>query len=221
LRHPQEIDAPITTRAQRAIRRSSELIRQTGVLLAQNRTFLNQLEARIPFDNILATHRNFISLRQNSASVLNWLLDSALQITNANMGNVQLFDPDSGCLHIAAQYGFDRSFIDYFEYVREGEAACGKAMKTRQRVVIEDVTKGPVFHDAVALEILLDAGVRAVQSTPLITRSGSLLGVFSTHWASPHRLTTHDLRELDDLARAAADLLERPDAGWSQPPVDR
>jgi GAF domain-containing protein len=48
-----------------------------------------------------------------------------------------------------------------------------------------------------------------VQSTPLITRSGHVLGIFSTHYHAPQRPGDRELHMLDLLARQAADLIER------------
>ena len=53
------------------------------------------------------------------------------------------------------------------------------------------------------------SNIRAVQSTPLVSRSGRLLGMISTHWREPHQPTERALRVLDVLARQAADLIER------------
>jgi PAS domain S-box-containing protein len=53
------------------------------------------------------------------------------------------------------------------------------------------------------------SGIRAVQSTPLISRSGQLLGMISTHWREPHQPTKLALRTFDVLARQAADLIDR------------
>jgi two-component sensor histidine kinase len=58
-------------------------------------------------------------------------------------------------------------------------------------------------------DALLENGIRAGQSTPLIARSGKLVGMISTHWAQPHRPPERALRTLDILARSAADLVER------------
>jgi GAF domain-containing protein len=92
--------------------------------------------------------------------------------------------------------------------VHEGEAACGEALKNRRRIVIDDVTESPVFRGKPALEVLLDAKVRAVQSTPLIGASGTMLGVLSTHWSSPRHVSEHDLFQFDLLARTIANCLE-------------
>jgi len=48
-----------------------------------------------------------------------------------------------------------------------------------------------------------------MQSTPLVSRSGQLLGMISTLWGKPHFPAEQELRALDVLARQAADLIER------------
>jgi len=55
----------------------------------------------------------------------------------------------------------------------------------------------------------LREGILAVQSTPLISRSGEFLGMLSTHFSEPHTPKSRELHWLDLLARQAADLLER------------
>ena len=63
-----------------------------------------------------------------------------------------------------------------------------------------------------ALEDHRKTGIRAVQSTPLISRSGKLVGMISTHWRNPHQPSKRDLRLFDILVRQAADLIERKQA---------
>src|SRR5207249_6670536 len=60
-----------------------------------------------------------------------------------------------------------------------------------------------------SLSVLLDAGVRAVQSTPFLSSTGNLLGMISTYFRIPHRPSERELRLIDLLARQAADYLER------------
>jgi len=57
------------------------------------------------------------------------------------------------------------------------------------------------------------SGIRWVQSTPLMSRSGQLLGMISTHWREPHRPPEKAFQPLDVLARQAADLIERAGIG--------
>src|SRR5262249_14819149 len=102
------------------------------------------------------------------------------------MGNVQLLDPATGDLKIAVQRGFERPFLDFFNEVHIGMAVCGTAMQQGRRIIVEDVASSPIL-DSKTREMILDAQARAVQATPFITRSGKLLGMFSTHYRSPRR----------------------------------
>src|SRR5215813_6404421 len=103
------------------------------------------------------------------------VLDAAIALTGAQKGNVQLFD--RGRLRIAAQRGFSAPFLKFFGEVEVGHAACGEATRRRAQVVVEDVASHPIFMGTRALEEVLAAGVRAVQSTPILDSSGALLGV--------------------------------------------
>jgi hypothetical protein len=141
-------------------------------------------------------------------AMLTQLLEAAIGIMGADMGNIQVLDPVSGSLHIEVQCGFREPFLRFFASVRDGAAACGTALKRAERVVIEDVAESPIFFCTPALEVLLDAGARAVQSTPLIS-SGRVWGVLSTHRRTPKLPTQRDLRLLDAMARRAAGLIER------------
>ncbi|MHB8770633.1 MAG: PAS domain-containing protein [Syntrophales bacterium] len=143
-------------------------------------------------------------------SLLEEIVLAAMDITDADRGHIQLKD-ETGALRIAASSGFDTAFLDLLNRLHREEAdtACGRAMTGCRRVIIEDVTKNPAFIDSPALDVLLKEGVRAVQSTPLISRAGEVVGMFSTLYGVPRRPDEADLRLLDLLARQAADLIER------------
>jgi PAS domain S-box-containing protein len=141
------------------------------------------------------------------------VLEVAIAVTKADKGNLQLRDPSSGALKIAAHKGFDQPFLDFFATVREDEgAACGRALRERGRTVVEDVTKSEIFEGQESLAVLLAAGVRAVQSTPLVSTSGTVVGMISTHFTHLHYPSERELRLMDLLARQAADYIERKQA---------
>jgi two-component system CheB/CheR fusion protein len=142
-------------------------------------------------------------------SLMKEILDAAIAITAADMGNVQLINPRSDTLRIVASRRFNRPFLEFFAEVADDRTACGAAVKAAQRVVVEDVTKSEIYAGTAALDAMLAAGVRGVQSTPLVTRSGVLIGMLSTHYRTPRRPEDRDLRVLDLLARQAADAIER------------
>jgi signal transduction histidine kinase/CheY-like chemotaxis protein len=147
---------------------------------------------------------------EDFAHVLEETVEAAIAITRADMGNLQLLDPASRTLRIAAHRGHEPSWLEFFESVAEGQGtACAAAMQRGTRIIIEDVTKSPIFLGTPALEVQLRAGVRAVQSTPLVGSSGELVGMISTHFRAPRRPGERDLRLLDVLARQTVDMIER------------
>jgi len=139
--------------------------------------------------------------------LLEEILNAIIALQNADFGNVQLYNSETKTLEIVAHRGFQRNFLDYFSSVNEPGAACGRAMQRRDRVIIEDVLADPDF--APHRQIAASAGFRAVQSTPLFSRSGEPLGMISTHFRQPHRPSGHDLRFTDLYARLAGELIER------------
>lgn len=145
--------------------------------------------------------------------ILDEVLDAAILITKADMGSLQLLDPATGQLKIRAHRGFKKAWLDFWEHVDESKGACGAALKRGERVIVEDVANSPIFAGTPALDVQVKAGVQAFQATPLISRDGRLLGMFSTHFKRPHRPEERVLRLLDLLARQTADILER--AEWS------
>ena len=142
-------------------------------------------------------------------SRLSDILNVAIEISGADKGNIQLLEGESGMLALGAQSGFEEPFLEFFATVDDESSACGLAMQTQQRVIVEDITKSELFAGKLSLNIMLEAGVRAVQSTPLISSSGTLLGMISTHFETTRRATEQELRLMDLLARQSADYLER------------
>lgn len=138
--------------------------------------------------------------------LLNEVLDAAIDISHADMGHVQLLE--DGALKMAAHRGFETPFLEFFHVVKDGGLACSAALSKRERVIVEDVHGSEVFTPQTR-EIMLKANARAVQSTPLISHSGQVLGMFSTHYRAPKRPSERELQALDVLARLAADLIDR------------
>jgi GAF domain-containing protein len=128
-------------------------------------------------------------------------LDAAIEAARADMGNVQLKREDG--LHIVAQRGFNDAFLEFFDRVRDTAGG---------RIVVADVAADPIFAGTEAAKVMEAAGVRAVQSTPLIAASGVVLGMLSTHYCEPRTPDEDDLQEIDLIARRAAFWLEEATA---------
>lgn len=144
---------------------------------------------------------------KNWDHVLKEIVDSAVDITGADFGNIQLLDPESHQLKIMAHQGFPKWWLDYWNTVSEGQGTCGTALEKGKRIIVEDVENNPIFNGE-TLDVQLKAGVRAVQSTPIMTRTGKPLGMFSTHYKNPHRPNQREIQLLDLLASQIADIIE-------------
>src|SRR5262245_10348571 len=142
-------------------------------------------------------------------AILKEILSAALDFTGADMGQLQMAG-DRGTLTIVVHAGFDKPFLDHFAHVdTHTDSVCGHALTTRQRMTVEDIDASSMLADTSALPVLREAGIRAVQSTPLFDHTGSLIGMLSTHYRAPHTFGDAESRWLDLLATRAMHLIDR------------
>jgi signal transduction histidine kinase len=140
--------------------------------------------------------------------LLEEVLTATIALQDADFGNIQLYNPETQALEIVAHRGFRQDFLEHFRHVHDNSsAACGRALQQHERVIIEDVHTDPRFEPH--RPIAASAGFRAVQSTPLFSRSGEALGMISTHFRHTHRPSECELRLTDLYARQAAEMIER------------
>jgi len=173
-----------------------------------------QAEDRVAADLSAMTRLNQVGsrcLRQESEveSCLGDILETAITINGSDKGTIQLLDATSGALSIVAQRGFELAFLKFFTSVRDDGSAYGATVLSAKRVIVEDVVNSQIFAGQESLDVMLDADVRAMISTPLVSSTGALLGMISTHFRKPHQPSERELHLLDLLARQCADYLER------------
>lgn len=138
------------------------------------------------------------------------LLDAAIMLMGSDAASMQLLDRESNTLHLLASRGLHERSETFWNCVRlDSESSCGEAFAVSQRVIVADVETCAFMAGTADLEAYRWSGVRAVQSTPLMSRGGHLIGMISTHWKTPHQLSERDLVRFDVLARQACDLIER------------
>src|SRR4051794_4437753 len=117
-------------------------------------------------------------------ALLEEVVDAAVSIVGADMASIQLRDPASGTLKLIAQRGFGPEVVDHFATARpDAESSDREAMRA--------------------------AGVLAIQTTPLGSRSGKVVGLLSTYFRRAHRLPSHSLKLLELLALQCTDAIER------------
>ena len=136
------------------------------------------------------------------------VLDTAVDAQRAHFGLAWVYDHDTEALRPRASRGFDAESLEDFDRVIPGPAGggAGNAYARRRRWAIEDTETDESFRQW--REGARKAGFRAVHSTPIVTRSGALLGVLSVHFRQPHLPTQRDMQIADVCARHAADAIE-------------
>jgi two-component system, chemotaxis family, CheB/CheR fusion protein len=132
------------------------------------------------------------------------VLDTLIELVDADFGVIQLYEEKDKTLRILLQRGFDERFLEHFATVDGASgSACGLALRALQQVIVSDIEKEPAA--AAMREEARVAGYRAMVSTPLVASGGKLVGMISAHFRAPHELSKRDLRLIDICARQAAD----------------
>src|SRR5262249_26380999 len=146
----------------------------------------------------------------NIGALYDRVLDAVIGLMRADMGSMQEFHSERNELHLITWRGFHPESAVFWKCVRlDSASTCAVALSAGRRVMVPDIEACDFMAGTPDLDAYRRSGIRAVQSTPLVSRSGRLLGMISTHWREPHQPTERALRSLDVLARQAADLIER------------
>ena len=145
--------------------------------------------------------------RLPDVSLLNPVIDLAIEVAGAIAGTVQVHVAERYELQIVAHRGFRDAFLKHFRVVtaHDGTSA-GHALLDRRRIVIPDTHEDPGYapHVAVADE----AGYRAAVSIPLMGSTGTVVGVLSVCFAKPHQPSPETLAKLELLGVLAARIIE-------------
>ncbi len=168
----------------------------------------NQLQIDLADSQLVQRVSAEIIREGDEQSLYDTIIDAALTIMQSKSATLQVYDAERGDLRFLSARGLDDEAMAYWQSVSSNPAMCGRALRTGERVMVGDVLNEPMFgtKDVVAFRRF---GIRAVQTTPLFSRTGALLGMLSTHWTTPHEPSERAQRLLDILARQAADLIER------------
>lgn len=157
-------------------------------------------------DQVRVSRNPYIELR--AGSMVSELPTEVMDASASDFGNVQLFDSSQESLRLVAHRGFAREFVEYFAAVAKDQTACAAAMKRRARVIVFDVANDPIFRNSKSREVMLRAEARSVQSTPLFARSGTFLGMVSTHYRTVGHPLASELELIDQIIARYTQQLE-------------
>jgi two-component sensor histidine kinase len=179
-----------------------------------------QLAAELIDTKLLQELSTQLMHEADTSALYEKIMDAAVNIMRSDFASMQMHYPERGNggeLRLLAFRGINPRAAKFWEWVRaDSQCTCGVALRTGRRVVESNVETSDFLAGTADQAAYLQTGIHAVQSTPLASRDGKLVGMISTHWHRPHQPSERDLRLLDILARQAADLIERKQSEETQ-----
>jgi GAF domain-containing protein len=138
------------------------------------------------------------------------VMEAAARLLSADCASIQVKVPERPALQLLAETGFVPAATAFWQLVDAGSSStCGQALSSGQRIIIPDVERDEHLAGTEDLRHMRLCGIRAVQSTPLLSRSGTCVGMLSTHWRRAYQPPAGTLRFLDAMASHVAALMER------------
>ncbi len=185
-------------RAEETLRESEEQLAKLNVDLAAEVNILNTL---------YGISSRFIK-DADTDTVYKYILEAVISLTGADCGNMQMVSDDGKTLEIVSHKGYSEEFIRRYKRIFGDRTVCLKAMEDKSRIIEEDMPHSPIFGDE-DRRFMKGEGLICVQSTPIFSAAGDLLGIISTHYKSPHKFDEQELRVIDLLSHQAADVIEK------------
>ncbi|MGN6312422.1 MAG: GAF domain-containing protein [Rhodanobacteraceae bacterium] len=140
------------------------------------------------------------------------IVDAASALMRSDAASLQMFHPERGQrgeLRLLAHRGFSEEAAKTWEWLDADDGtACAMALGTGRRIIIKDIRECAAMIGDRHMAAFEGSGIRAVQTTPLFSRNGKLVGMLSTHWRESHEPSPRRLGLLEVLGRQAADLIE-------------
>ena len=153
--------------------------------------------------------RGWYERLRSCTALFDELIGEAVAATGADMGALQVIDRRSNVLRLVASRGFEERVLAFFAKVGPKEdSASGAAFRQAGRVIVPDIRYSVIFAGRRSGEILHEAGVHSVQSTPILGKTGCVIGMISTHRRSVWQPSADELRRLDAVVVRAARVIE-------------
>lgn len=130
---------------------------------------------------------------QDPNALYNHMVQAMMSLMHSDAASFQAVDTETGDLVLLAWQGFDPASARLWQRLGpHAGTVCAESLTTGERTVVHDIDKCNFIADPTNIDEFRRSNLRAVQSTPLVSRSGKRLGMISTHWRrpTPRRKTT-------------------------------
>ena len=144
---------------------------------------------------------------------LNEVLRSITRLIEAHSEGMlcSIFLLDEDGLHL--RYGAAANLPQAYQAATDGVCigpnvgSCGAAAYLRQPVFISDMLSHPNWEGF--RDVVLQSGLRAAWSTPIMSQDGKVLGTFCTYYREVRQPVTNEIQLIDYASRIAAIAIER------------
>jgi PAS domain S-box-containing protein len=146
---------------------------------------------------------------------LSAVLDGIVRFTEEHgspgIATLMLPDADPAYLRLASAPRLPDALRSALQVVPIGprNGSCGTAAFRRERVVVRDVATDPLWEGWPQREIVLEAGIQACWSVPVLSAAGDLLGTFAVYYVDPREPGAADLRIVEIASHLAKIAIER------------
>lgn len=180
-------------------------------LASANRKLEADIDDRLRAENLLSTERNVLENVARQVPLGKILDDMNLDIEvlfPGSLCSVLLLDPYSRRIRHGSAPKLPDSFVAAVDGLQIGPNAgsCGTAMYRKEQVITEDIAQDPLWQDYRGLA--LPHGLRACWSTPIISRTGDVLGSFAVYRHEPGGPSLRELETVNRLSRLIALVIE-------------
>lgn len=171
-------------------------VQQLGALVEGQSQVLEMISQGLPLAEILE-------------AVVHWV---EAQSHDGVLASLLLLDHEGQHLQHGAAPSLPKAYNDAIHGTRIGPAvgSCGTAAFTRHAVITEDIARDPRWDDF--RELALAHDLRACWSTPLIGRTGQVLGTFAMYYRQPRLPTPNDWHIIHLVSRTATLAIEHKQA---------
>ena len=144
---------------------------------------------------------------------LNEVLTSITRLIEAHSEGMlcSIFLLDEDGLHL--RYGVTANLPQAYRAATDGTCigpnvgSCGAAAYLRQPVFVSDILSHPNWANF--RSVVLQSGLRAAWSTPILSQDGKVLGTFCMYYREVRHPGTHDIQLIDYAGRIAGIAIER------------
>jgi diguanylate cyclase (GGDEF)-like protein len=156
------------------------------------------------------------TLGERREEIRRQVLDSVVRGVEAGdtalMCSIMLLDEDEQHLLVAAAPSMPAFFnaAIHGQPIGGGIGSCGKAVRDNCRVIVEDISRDPLW--APYRDLAARAGVAACCSEPIRGTSGKVLGTFAIYHRQAHRPSVANLVQIEQASHLAGIAIEQAQA---------